>query len=185
MSHFSGEPLLSFGVFDFDLVLTFPWKEEIQKKRKKERSHRCHISFLCFWTLLYYLNNIHKVSWVVLSIWALSLVRNTADIQFWSTPQHKVIWGHVEMFLSNWCFSICVFSSTGDGKYFGSEAIAFHHLNGEYLCVVSTLLGRKGLVRFIDLLFWLGFVVCSVTCFCGQAVGSRKEVKVYFWKWNK
>ena len=37
MSHFSGEPLLSFRVFDFDLVLTFPWKEEIQKKRKKSQ----------------------------------------------------------------------------------------------------------------------------------------------------
>lgn len=64
MSHFSGEPLLSFGVFDFDLVLTFSWKEEILKKKQKEkeRSHRCQISFLCFWALLYYLNNIHKVS---------------------------------------------------------------------------------------------------------------------------
>lgn len=42
MSYFGGEPLLSFGVFGFDLVLTFFWKEEIQKKKQKEkeRSHK-------------------------------------------------------------------------------------------------------------------------------------------------
>lgn len=109
MSYFGGEPLLSFGVFGFDLVLTFFWKEEIQKKKQKEkeRSHKWQISFLCFWTLLYCLNNIHKVSWVVWSIWALSLVRNTADIQFWSTPQNKIIWGHMEMFLTDACLSAC------------------------------------------------------------------------------
>ena len=35
MSHSSGEPLLSFGVFDFYSALTFSWKEEIPKKTKR------------------------------------------------------------------------------------------------------------------------------------------------------
>lgn len=35
MSRSSGEPLLSFGVFDFYSALTFSWKEEIPKKTKK------------------------------------------------------------------------------------------------------------------------------------------------------
>lgn len=48
MSHFSGEPLLSFGVFDFDLVLTFPWKEEIQKKKKKRKKSQVPYFFPLF-----------------------------------------------------------------------------------------------------------------------------------------
>lgn len=43
------------------------------------------------------------------------------------------------------------------------------------------LVGKEWSGVFIHLLFWLGFV----TCFCGEAVVTRKEEKVCFWKWNK
>lgn len=49
MSHFNGEPLLSFGVFDFDLVLTFSWKERDSKKRnKKKKKEVTGAKFLSF-----------------------------------------------------------------------------------------------------------------------------------------
>lgn len=38
---------------------------------------------------------------------------------------------------------------------------------------------------FIYPLFWLPFMLCSVTCFCQEAVGTRKEQEVCLWNWNK
>lgn len=37
-------------------------------------------------------------------------------------------------------------------------------------------------MHFFNLL-WLQ--ICSVTCFCGEALETRKEGKMCFWNWNK
>lgn len=96
-----GEPLFSLGVFDFFSALTFSWKGEMPKKQKDVG--RCQISFLCLWTWLCALNSLHNV------IWVHSLVRNTADIQFWSTLQDKVTWGPMAKYLANRSFCVGVF----------------------------------------------------------------------------
>lgn len=88
--------------------LPFPGRRKFPRKQRKEIC-RCQVSFLCCWLLLCYLNNIQKVIPILLSTWVLSLLRNTADIQFWSTPQDRVIWGYVEMYLSNQSFPGRVF----------------------------------------------------------------------------
>lgn len=45
------------------------------------------------------------------------------------------------MCFSNLSLACLCFSSTGDGKYFGTEAAPFHHFNSEYLCPGTAVWG--------------------------------------------